>query len=474
MVGGGGGGGSCDVTSPRWWGRRDKHSELVIEKSGTFYLHSLLVAPVPLKHGCTEKERQLTDNCEVPILFINMLSALCVTLLSAALRDMSLSLKATVTNVTTLAYPVESRTYPEAPDLLVVTNRGGGFSVWNTSEASSPRCVHYWRGFDGSTIASVEGQDRMDDLLVVAELGDKPNSALITVDANTFASLARLPLSTDGALHVKLYRTGGLTYALITCGLTHNTTARSRVVAVDVTNPRQPKEVATVEVWKGRGCAEGVFVVEDVAFIGSYCTSDVATISLKDLPSGRLSVINATMDSAYENMVSARYNESYGDGVTRLSSATATSSSSASRADSTSLLFSASYAAPGGLVIFDTAQMSAAGEFVEVGRLITHNSSRSNRVHLRRDLQMAFLALEKADDGGERGGVAIVDVSAPENPQLLLNQSIPSTTSRAYCLSTKGRFLYVFAAMSHQMYVYEMQSARSGHRPWPLSRVRRG
>ena len=128
----------------------------------------------------------------------------------------------------------------------------------------------------------------------------------------------------------------------------------------------------------------------------------------------------------------------------------------------TALLFSASYAAPGGLVIFDTEQMSAAGEAVEVGRVITHNSSRANRVHVRHDLQMAFLALEKADDGGERGGVAIVDVSEPTNPQLLLNQSIPSTTSRAYCLATKGNFLYVFAAMSHQMYVYEIQTARPG------------
>ena len=102
--------------------------------------------------------------------------------------------------------------YPEAPDLLVVTNRGGGLSVWNTSQPAKPHCVHSWMG--NGTGTRVEGQDRMGELLVIAQLGDKPSSALITMNATSFAPLARLPLSVDGALHTKLYRSANRTYAI--------------------------------------------------------------------------------------------------------------------------------------------------------------------------------------------------------------------------------------------------------------------
>lgn len=108
-------------------------------------------------------------------------------------------------------------------------------------------------------------------------------------------------------------------------------------------------------------------------------------------------------------------------------------------------------------MIFDGGALGGRGALVEVGRLISHNTSRANRVHVRADLSLAFLALEKADDGGERGGVAIADVRDPAAPRLLLNQSIPSTTSRAYCLATKGEYVYVFAAMAQAVYVYKLQ-----------------
>ena len=125
-------------------------------------------------------------------------------------------------------------------------------------------------------------------------------------NATTFAPLARLPLSVDGALHVKLYRhaSSARLCALVTTGLTHNTTARRRVVAIDVTDPRRPVEVASVAAWAA-GCSEGVFVVDDVAFIGSAArtTRRSRCVTL----SGRLSVLNASSDVAYENMVSAEY-----------------------------------------------------------------------------------------------------------------------------------------------------------------------
>jgi hypothetical protein len=413
---------------------------------------------------------------------LGMLAALATAVIFATVRrePATLALQSTLTNATLLAYPVESRTYPEAPDLLVVTNRKGGFTVFDTSVAATPRVQHYWdgrAGFNASAGSGHEGQDRMGDLLVLAGLGDRPSSSLCTFNASTFEPLARLALSTDGALHVKLYRTydaaaaANRTYAILTTGLTHNATARARICAVDVTDPRRPREVASLQVWGNPaaplGCSEGVFVVDDVAFIGSYCSGDVAVVGLGSLPAS-LTLLNATSSASYENMVSAMYGSSYGQtggpgarggrGDGARGAAAPDSRTAASR--ERRLLFAASYAAPGGLVIFDADAMARGGAMAEVGRHISHNASRANRAHLREDLALAFLPLEKADDGAEQGGLALLDVSDATSPRLLLNQTIPNASSRAYCLSTKsdatGHYVYVFGAQAQAMYVYSL------------------
>ena len=71
-----------------------------------------------------------------------------------------------------LSYAAESRNYPEDPDSLVVTARGGGFRVFNISGPGQFDPVAQW-----TTGAAVEGQDRKGDLLVVSELGLGPGSA---------------------------------------------------------------------------------------------------------------------------------------------------------------------------------------------------------------------------------------------------------------------------------------------------------
>ena len=136
----------------------------------------------------------------------------------------------------------------------------------------------------------------------------------------------------------------------------------------------------------------------------------------------------------------------------------------------------AGYAAPGGLVVFDADALGRAGRLAEVGRLITHNTSRANRMHVRADLRLAcrpatvesapfsrprawlarggrvsarlspaVLPLEKSDDGAERGGIAVVDLADPAAPRLLLNISIPSrsghsnpTTCAALVMQLRG------------------------------------
>lgn len=392
-----------------------------------------------------------------------------LVLWAANAATVELSLVSTITNSTTLAYPVEARVYPEDPTTMFVTNRGGGVSTWDIR--SLPTLRAYYEDAQHSS-NGMEGQDRRGDLLVVTALGDVPHSALITLNATSLEPLGRAPLDTSGALHCKLYHSEPSTYAIITNGLTHNATARRRVTAVDVSDVRNPRQVASVEVWADRGCSEGVFIVGDVAFIGSYCTADVATIDLAPLPRS-MSVLQTVQDGAYENMVSGSFGSSYNR-----------------TAERKNLLFSASYAAPGGLVVFD-AQRMAHGAIVEVpshcanrtsglsatcslrvtcsravasrawplqvGRSISHNASRANRVHLRADLGLAMLPLEKADDGEEHGGVALFDISVPEAPHLLVNVSIP-TAARVYTLASARDYIFVFSA-THQMYVFELVRA---------------
>ena len=90
-------------------------------------------------------------------------------------------------------------------------------------------------------------------------------------------------------------------------------------------------------------------------------------------------------------------------------------------------------------MIFDADALVSGGAMTGARRLITHNTSRANRMHLRSDWQFALLPLEKSDDGAERGGVAIVDVADPAHPRLVLNQSIPNVASRAYTLASPAR-----------------------------------
>jgi hypothetical protein len=65
-----------------------------------------------------------------------------------------------------LYYAAESRNYPEAPDTLFVTMRGGGVKVFDISEEAELKVVAQW-----VSECAVEGQDRIGDLMVVAELG---------------------------------------------------------------------------------------------------------------------------------------------------------------------------------------------------------------------------------------------------------------------------------------------------------------
>ena len=385
--------------------------------------------------------------------------------------NLSVVLVRSEANATTLDYAVESRIYPEAPELLVVTHRAAAphasVSIFDMSgDPAAPELRASWAG------QSVEGQDRRGDLLVVTALGNRVSngSRLLFFNCSSTAAgggllggaglFAALALSFDGALHVKIYAPeGGRVYAIVTSGLTSVAGAdRTRVSAVDITEPRAAVEVAHTST--ACKCGEGVFVLRgsrDVAFVGSYCGNDVALLDLSQLPVALPQLAHAS-DPGYENMVSAVRNSSYN---------TLPQSAPGARKQERLLLFSASYASPGGLVVFDGDAMTAnsAGSISEVGRSIEMASSRANRVHLSADGRFALLALEKSPTFAngttpETGGLAVVDIRDPTAPALLSVVRVPEPTSRAYCLATRmapsgvGLYVYLFGATAKTMYTY--------------------
>jgi hypothetical protein len=69
-----------------------------------------------------------------------------------------------------LFYAAESRNYPEEPNVLFVTCRGGGFKVFNITDSAQFETVSQW-----TSEAAVEGQDRLGNLLIISELGVGPD-----------------------------------------------------------------------------------------------------------------------------------------------------------------------------------------------------------------------------------------------------------------------------------------------------------
>lgn len=336
-------------------------------------------------------------------------------------------------------------------------------------------------------INECEGQDRLGDLMVVATLGDRPRSGLVLLNVSSqepwppTAQLSRINISLPGALHVKLYTAPATkrVYAIMTTGLTHEP-SRNSVVAVDVTDPHSPREVAAIPT--EAECTEGVIIMveADAAFIGSYCSNTVQMVSLAELGNGKLHAAGARTDLAYENMVSGFYNQSYsalngGDnnGGGGMSTINSRNSSNKENANDIHLLFSATYTDPGGLIIFNASKQapSANGSTIvptEIARYISNETARANRVHLHSS-GIAFLALEKSHGADARGGLAAIDVSDPAAPRLIEAIKTPSVDSRTYCVASttetavgdgealdeKQRgVVYAFGATAVSMWVY--------------------
>jgi hypothetical protein len=328
-----------------------------------------------------------------------------------------------------LDFAVQAKIYPEDPDSMFVTLRGGGISVYDVSARDAPRLRSRW-----DTATDVEGQDRRGDLLaVVARSG-----ALLTFDVSDpdrVRHLATVELATDPglvgavtaklmelfaggpfrALHTKLYRASdGRLYALVTA------TASGELIAVDVTDPQHPAQVGALQT--GVQFIEGIYVHRDHAFVGGFGYSEVYRAIDVSNP-GEMGAIKSLSDAVYRQMVSEM------------------------KPYHPDLLYVALWNDLGGLAVFDVADPAG---FRSLGSLVRSDLAGSNRVKLRDNL--AFLPLEQ-----EPGGFAAVDVTDPGFPGLVALVRGIHGISKPYTLAVNRDHLYVFGSEEAAMAVFRLE-----------------
>ena len=186
----------------------------------------------------------------------------------------------TQTDTKNLHFVVSSEIYDEDPDTMFLTLRGGGISVYNVSTPSEPTLLSHYDTED------VEGQDRIGNTLVIVARKGK----LVTLDVSDRTVSPRMLGSVDlitdpnlmetafdwvngirgnpfAALQVKLWSSGGKTYAFVTA------TASGELIAVDVTQPELPKQVGQIDT--GVQYIEGIYIKDGFAFVGGFGRSKI-------------------------------------------------------------------------------------------------------------------------------------------------------------------------------------------------------
>jgi hypothetical protein len=328
-----------------------------------------------------------------------------------------------------LDFAVKAKIYPEDPDSMFVTLRGGGISVYDVSARDAPRLRSRW-----DTAADVEGQDRLGDLLVVVAR----SGALLTFDVSDpdrVRHLATVELATDPglvgtviakvmeffaggpfrALHTKLYHASdGRLYALVTA------TASGELIAVDVTDPKRPVQVGALQT--GVQFIEGIYVHREHAFVGGFGYSEIY-LAIDVSNPRKMSVVRSLSDATYRQMVSEM------------------------NPDHPDLLYVALWNDFGGLAVFDVADPA---DFRPLGSLVRSDLARSNRVKLHGNL--AFLPLEQ-----EPGGFAVVDVTDPTSPGIVSLVRGIRGISTPYTLAVNRDHLYVFGSEEAAMAVFRLE-----------------
>ena len=364
-------------------------------------------------------------------------NACCVILLTALcacvgdkddpIESPGLDLKVvrTISDDRALNYVVRSIIYPEDPDTLFLTLRGGGISTYDVSDPANPKFLTHW---DEEPRRHVEGQDRMGNLLVVADISRGGLFIFDVTDPSHLVQLSYLNLEgIDSLLHCRIYSADNRIYALFSGGFNFTTGELSDLlVAVDITDPRNPFFVSKIST--GIPGTEGITIMENYAFLGGIGSTKFSVINLSDL--SNMAIVKTLDEPHYCQMVS----EIGDDGVLYVA------------------LWGGPYGDKGGLAAFDISDPS---DIYELSHVFNEEMYKANRVKIQGDF--VFMPLELEDGGG----VAVVDRT---NPKDLLHVKtffgIPGVI-KSYCLAVKQGYLYLFGSETNSMVVMEIIGKRS-------------
>ncbi len=326
----------------------------------------------------------------------------------------------TITHDRDLNYVVRSNIYPEDPNTMFLTLRGGGISTYDVSDPANPTLLTHW---DEVPCRNVEGQNRIANLLVVTDISRGGLFLFDVSDPTNLVELSYLNLEgIDNVLHNKIYRANDKMYALFSGGFNFTTKQPSDLfVAVDISDPKNPFFVSKINT--GISGTEGISIKGDYAFLGGFGSTKFSVIDLSD-PTN-MKIVKTLDEPHYCQMVS----EIGDDGILYAA------------------LWGGLYSDKGGLAAFD---VSDPRNIHEISHVFSKDMAKANRVKIQGD--HVFLPLE-VENGG---GVAIVDRT---NPKKLLHVKtvidIPEV-SKSYCLAIKQDYLYLFCSKTNSMIVMQI------------------
>jgi len=326
----------------------------------------------------------------------------------------------TIQDAKNFNYVVKAEIYPEDPNTLFLTLRGGGITILDVSKPSSPKIIQRWNRAN----LDMEGQDRMGDIFItIARRGEL--FVFKIHKNNRIYQIGRLKLPTIKvkrpflfaipALHTRIYKKGNQSYALITCPWS------KRLLVVDITTPNLPKYISGVNT-RVKGI-EAIQIFNDHAFVGGFRSHSIKVYDISDPFKLRL--------------VQTKYDNDFLQMVPEMSK------------DYPNIIFSALWGDPGGVAAFDVTKPN---KISVLDKALDERFEKANRVKIKKDL--ILLPLEQAV-----GGLGIVKVQ--KKPFKLIKQltirNIP-WVRKPYTLNFKGDYIYIFGSESNSMAILKFTS----------------
>ncbi|RLA65387.1 MAG: hypothetical protein DRQ88_03445 [Epsilonproteobacteria bacterium] len=320
----------------------------------------------------------------------------------------------TIKDPINLNYVVKAEIYPEDPNTLFLTLRGGGITLLDIKNPSTPKLIQHWNEKN----LDMEGQDRLGNLFIsIARKGEififkiLKNRKISKVGQLRIPHLRffQLPIAfIIPALHTRIYRDKKENvYALITCPWS------KKLVSVDITNPKHPEYISSIKTdIKG---VEGIQIYKDHAYLGGFRSNFLKVYNISDPKNMHL--VQTLHDEHFSQMV-PEMNSIHPD-----------------------VLFTALWGKPGGLAAFS---LKEPNKIKLLSKVIATSFNRANRVKIRKNL--ALLPLEE-----KVGGIGIVNIGDPKNLKLELSMTNIPGVLKPYTLNFKDNYVYLFGSETNSM-----------------------